>query len=72
MDDGNILLLVGNANFKVHQSVLALHSEVFRDMFSIPGMEAESDHMDGLPLVRLSDDAREMGLFLEAMYDGIR
>ena len=56
MDDGNILLVIDTTGFRVHRSILSLHSEVFQDMFSIPGMEGHSELIDGLPVVRLLDD----------------
>ena len=73
MDDGNILLVIDTTSFRVHRSILSLHSEVFKHMFSIPGMEGHSELIDGLPVVRLlDDDPFELGLFLEALYDGMR
>lgn len=35
LDDGNIILLADSTLFLIHKSVLSMHSEIFRDMFSI-------------------------------------
>jgi len=34
LDDGNIVIVAEPVAFCVHRSVLSLHSEVFRDMFT--------------------------------------
>ncbi|TFK22943.1 hypothetical protein FA15DRAFT_747138 [Coprinopsis marcescibilis] len=35
-EDGNIILQAEKTQFRVHKSILAAHSEVLRDMFSLP------------------------------------
>lgn len=34
--DGNVILIAEGTAFRVHQSLLSINSEVFRDMFSFP------------------------------------
>lgn len=34
--DGSVILVAGDVQFKVYQGVLATHSPVFKDMFSLP------------------------------------
>jgi BTB/POZ domain len=73
LEDGNVVLSVndleGNViHFRVHKSVLARQSSVFKDMFSVPS-PASVDMYDGAPLVRLHDDSKEIKRFLQALYD---
>lgn len=35
LDDGNVILLAQSTLFRVHKSMLSIHSEIFRDMFRI-------------------------------------
>ena len=34
--DGTVILIAESTGFRVYQGLLAKHSEVFRDMFSLP------------------------------------
>ncbi|KZV65197.1 hypothetical protein PENSPDRAFT_690124 [Peniophora sp. CONT] len=65
-DDGNIVLRCSQTDFRVHRSLLALHSEVLRDMFVVasPGEHAEDD----VPVVSLSDDPVKIARFLSFFY----
>lgn len=70
--DGNIVLATHTLLFRVHKSILSMHSSVFRDMFELAGIEScvvgdggEKDAMgrttehemyDGVPLVSLPSD----------------
>ncbi|KAK7690528.1 hypothetical protein QCA50_005626 [Cerrena zonata] len=73
-DDGNIILIAENMPFKVHKSILSMKAEVFRDMFSIPQpeLQEETEFMDGIPVVRMSDSWHELCIILHALYDGYR
>ncbi|KAI1787711.1 hypothetical protein LXA43DRAFT_1097993 [Ganoderma leucocontextum] len=47
LSDGNIVFISQNTVFRVHMSVLSLHSEVFRDLFLLPmhlPLEAHKRH----------------------------
>lgn len=35
LEDGNIILLAGSTLFRIHKSVLSMHSQIFRDMFNV-------------------------------------
>lgn len=53
-DDGNVVVQAEQTLFKVHKSILALHSTVFKDMFSIPQPPPEGEIMvEGCPVVRV-------------------
>lgn len=56
--------------FRVHMSVLSLHSSVFKDMFESLGT-ADNEMHDGVPLVKMQDTVSELECFLKAMYCGL-
>lgn len=67
-DDGNIVIQAKETLFKVHKSVLALHSPVFKDMFSIPQPPQEGEIMiEGCPVIRVSDSPVDVTIVLEAL-----
>jgi hypothetical protein len=65
--DGSIVLAVENTLFRVHQTILANHSEVFADLFTVPQPENE-DMIDGCHVVHLYDDEKDFADLLKAMY----
>lgn len=67
LEDGNIILHAENTQFRVHRSVLSIHSTVFQDMFGIPQPQGEPT-IDGCPVVHLSDSAQDVKLLLDALY----
>ena len=56
-------------NFRIHKSILTLSSPFFGDMISLP-QPAESDQevLNGLPIVRLSEDADVLKCLLTMLY----
>ena len=68
--DGNIVVIAGSAAFKVHRGQLERHSEIFRDLFSIP-QPLEQDMIDGCSYVELPDCPSDVFYFLSALYDGL-
>ena len=54
-------------NFRVHKSVLTLSSPFFNDMFSLP-QPSDQEAVDGLPVVRLSEDAEVLNCLLTMLY----
>lgn len=56
--------------FRVHISILTMHSAVFKDMFSSPG-KAVNDSYEGAPLVMMQDTVAELEAFLKALYFGL-
>jgi hypothetical protein len=54
--DGSVVLIVEATSFKIHQTVLSRHSDVFADMFTVP-QPAGDDTIDGCPVVLLSQDS---------------
>ncbi|KAI0063516.1 hypothetical protein BV25DRAFT_1837508 [Artomyces pyxidatus] len=66
LDDGNIVLLCGATGFRVHRTVLAMHSPVFRDMFAYA--DGADDTIDGCPAVHLQDEPAALTTLLESLY----
>jgi len=72
-EDGSVILSAKDTDgnfvyFRIHKSVLAKQSSIFKDMFSLPP-PADMDVYDGLPLVQVHDNSKELKEFLQVMYD---
>ncbi|KAK7025109.1 BTB domain-containing protein [Favolaschia claudopus] len=65
--DGNVVLQAEDTQFRVHWSVLALHSSVFSDMQDLP-QPADQPTVEGCPVVNLSDDAGDVEILLTVLY----
>lgn len=78
--DGSVVLQADQTVFLVHQTQLARHSLIFRDMFSLPQPSASRSRDDkfargfpmyeGHPLVMMHDAAEDVANLLTALYDG--
>ena len=64
LNDGNIILQCPEGAFRVHRSLLATQSEVFRDMFTLPTPTSVAGTEDKVPAVQLSEDTGKMYMFL--------
>ncbi|KDR79561.1 hypothetical protein GALMADRAFT_93483 [Galerina marginata CBS 339.88] len=62
-DDGNIILQAQNTQFRVHRSILARNSNVFRDMFSLPKGSDEEPLIEGCVVVRVADEPNHWDRF---------
>lgn len=71
-EDGNVVLVAETTGFRVYRGLLARHSEIFHDMFSMPQPEQTAeDTYEGCPVVRMADDtADEVSKILTVLYDG--
>ena len=63
--DGNVALCSAGTGperviFRVHQSVLACNSNVFKDMFSLPTVAGVNETFDGVPLILTTDVAKAL------------
>ena len=56
-----------NVNFRVHKSVLAMASPFFRDLLSLP-QPSDSEYLDGLPMVQLSEDSELLNSLVSMLY----
>ncbi|KAJ7656279.1 hypothetical protein DFH06DRAFT_991924 [Mycena polygramma] len=65
--DGSVVLQAERTQFRVHWSVLALDSSVFRDLQGLP-QPPDQPSIDGCPVVEVSDDAADVEYLLKALY----
>ncbi|KAF8509838.1 hypothetical protein JB92DRAFT_2831819 [Gautieria morchelliformis] len=72
MDDGNLIVAAKDVAFRVHRSILARHSEVFRDMFEVVSLPSDAEIYDGHPVVPLSDAPEDVLRLLCALYDTLK
>lgn len=70
-EDGNVVLQAEGVQFRVHKSILAQSSSVFRDMFSFPQPPPSDEDMmiEGCPVVHLTDSAEEVRYVLQAIFE---
>jgi len=54
-------------NFRVHKSVLAMASPIFEDLLSLP-QPSDSEFVDGLPVVQLSEDGELLNSLVSMLY----
>ena len=66
--DGSIILAVEDTAFRVHQSILAKHSDVFADMFTLPLPADGVEKLDGCPVVRLTDSLSDFIDVMKALF----
>lgn len=67
-----MLVADGKVGFRVHRGMLAHHSTVFGDLFSIPEPVDGKGSMYGCPAVHLSDTPVDIEYLLRALYNGFR
>ncbi|KAJ7037829.1 hypothetical protein C8F04DRAFT_1393493 [Mycena alexandri] len=66
--DGSIILQVESTQFRLAESMLAMHSSVFRDMFTVP-LPADEPTIENCPVVVLQGDTvQDWVLFLGVLY----
>lgn len=60
-EDGAIILVAQDAQFRIYRTLLASHSTVFDDMLSLPqpAASAPEDIGASCPVITLSDSARD-------------
>ncbi|KAJ6551381.1 hypothetical protein B0H19DRAFT_1236564 [Mycena capillaripes] len=67
-DDGSVVLQAESTQFRVHWSVLSLHSTFFRDMRSLP-QPADQPSIEGCPVIQLHDSSVDVEHLLNALYN---
>ncbi|KAF7298011.1 BTB domain-containing protein [Mycena chlorophos] len=67
--DGSVVLQAANTQFRVHWSVLTMHSSVFKDMYSVPQPDVAGPTVENCPVVELHDDPQDLEYVLKALYD---
>ncbi|KAJ2913648.1 hypothetical protein MD484_g6758, partial [Candolleomyces efflorescens] len=66
--DGSVILQVESKLFRVHQTILANHSEVFADLFEVPQPPGEN-MLEGCHIVVLHDKEQDFADLLHAVYN---
>ncbi|KAF8963105.1 hypothetical protein BDZ97DRAFT_1821782 [Flammula alnicola] len=66
--DGSVVVIVERTAFRIHQSVLARHSEVFNGMWDVP-QPSKAEMYDGCPMVVLSDSVNDFVDVMRVIYD---
>ncbi|KAJ7509588.1 hypothetical protein B0H11DRAFT_2270009 [Mycena galericulata] len=65
-----VILRADTRVFRVYPAILKAQSSVFADMFTFPQPpSADTEMMDGFPVVKLHDDPGEVEVFLKAIFD---
>ena len=66
--DANLILRSSDlVDFRVHKSLLAMVSPFFKDLLSLP-QPSDSEPVDGLPVVQLSEDAELLRILVSMLY----
>lgn len=70
--DGNIIIQTPAKQYRVHRSVLAMHSTFFKDMFELPPAAAQGKQanpmLDSCPVVEVPDAAEDWDAVLSIIY----
>ncbi|KAF7359024.1 hypothetical protein MSAN_01243100 [Mycena sanguinolenta] len=66
--DGSLVVQAEKSLFRVSGAVLAARSSVFNDMLGI-AQPADTETIDGCPMVRLPDSAEDVTCFFRAIFD---
>jgi hypothetical protein len=68
VSDANLIIQSSDlVNFRVHKAVLAMASPFFKDLLSLP-QPPDSEFIDGLPVVRLAEDAELLHSLVSVLY----
>lgn len=68
LEDGNIVLEAQSVEFRVHKSILATNSQIFRDMFQMAQPSSQRT-VEGVPVVEMHDSPDDVQCMLTALYD---
>ncbi|KAH9856212.1 hypothetical protein C2E23DRAFT_722714 [Lenzites betulinus] len=70
-DDGNLILVTGNVEFKVYRGPLIAHSPIFKDMLSLPQpSEPDQSSENACPVIPLHDSADDLRHALRVFVPG--
>jgi hypothetical protein len=66
--DANFIIRSSDlVDFRVHKPVLAMASPFFKDLLSLP-QPSDSESVDGLPVVQLSEDSELLNSLVSMLY----
>ncbi|GBE89303.1 hypothetical protein SCP_1503110 [Sparassis crispa] len=66
---GNIILISHRTAFRIHRGMLSRHSDVFRDLFTVPQPAIEGRLFD-CPVIHLPESPADLRYLLGVLYDG--
>ncbi|GJE89892.1 hypothetical protein PsYK624_060040 [Phanerochaete sordida] len=69
-DEGNVIVASRGKAFRVHTGILMLRSEVFKRLLNGPVLAQQPEQLEGCPIVRVQDGAREFHDLLHIIYNG--
>jgi len=69
-EDGNVIIQAESTQFRVHISVLSMHSKVLKDCFGIP-QPKEQESVEGCPVVCMSDKAADIECVFSILYGDV-
>jgi hypothetical protein len=68
--DANLVIRSSDfVDFRVHKSVLVMTSPFFKDLLSLP-QPSDSETVDGLPVVQLSESSELLNILVSILYPG--
>lgn len=67
-EDGNIMVVAQDTGFRIYRGVLAAHSPIFGDMFTM-SQPTDAKLLDGCPVVRISDSSHDFRAFLSVLFN---
>ena len=68
--DANLVIRSSDfVDFRVHKSVLVMTSPFFKDLLSLP-QPSDSETVDGLPVVQLSEISELLNILVSILYPG--
>lgn len=75
LDDGDLVISAASKSrpnvkqlFRVHKTILIVHSPVFKDMLRVVGDGSLNEKYDGVPLAYLEDAAEDVAGLFDALY----
>lgn len=66
--DGSVVLILEGTALRIHQSILARHSETFNGMWDVPQPTSQEKY-DGCPCVYLQDSLDDFVEVVNVLYD---
>ena len=69
-EDGNVIIQAESTQFRVHISVLSMHSKVLKDCFGIP-QPKEQESVEGCPIVCMPDKAADIECVFSLLYGDV-
>lgn len=65
--DGNVVLQAESTQFRVHRTLLSLHSVIMKDCFDCP-QPVDNETVEGCPVIHLSDSAKDIDILCGLLY----